>query len=58
MRYLIICDNNRHQPFFTNYFDSEKFNNDEEIRMSVYDLEQKIYTLDGFFWFDIEIDHL
>ena len=55
MRYLITTD--RTVPFLTHWFEPENnFNSD--IKMVVYDLAANLYTIDGYIWQDIQIDHL
>ena len=53
MRYLITT--NCHPPFFTDYYDSEKWT--DNVEMVVYDLEENKYY-SGVSWEDIEEDHL
>lgn len=55
MRYLIISKEEKFEPFFTNWFDDEKFDDD----MIVCDLESNIYFSDNWeAWRPIEDDCL
>ena len=55
MRYLITTKDN--EPFLTEWFIPEN-NFNAELGMEVYDLAENKYTIDGYNWQDIEIDHL
>ena len=56
MRYLITTKE-LDSPFLTKWFEPENHFN-KELQMVVYDLFNCVFTLDGYNWHDIEIDHL
>lgn len=55
-RYLVI-NKDGHNPFYTDYFDPENHFN-PEAGMTVVDLVNHTYTINGIVWLDIPDDHL
>ncbi len=57
MRYLVTVTGQA--PFFTDWFDADNhFVTSEGAEMTVCCFKYNQYTIDGFNWIEIEVDHL